>query len=192
MVNPVNCQLVIRVQRFAHCRLNDASGHLELIVAGGDIQWERPVVVTIGHRPQRVAHGPKQGLGEKLRDDMELDQLHQLLVAEAVQSPGLEAREGGIGRDQDGEAVARVLELSGDLAGHVGDLEQPKEVREVTGVLEDLGEAWRACGRLGQGLSDDKEDHKWKYNEAVHVHVLFLPFVWSYITCGFCFASVSC
>lgn len=88
---------------------------------------------------------------------MELDELDFLLVGELVESAGLEARKGVVGRGEEGQLAVGAAELVVDLVAHLGAPEKAEENGELPGFDEDLvdvgggGGARRLCGGCGLG-----------------------------------------
>lgn len=117
MVYLIHRQLAVGVYRVGYRGVRDPGGYVHLSPRGGHVHRERPLAPA-SLSPQRVAGRLELRGGEERGDDVELHQLHFLLVGEGVEGSGFEAEEGGIRRGEDGEALLRVVELRLDLVGH--------------------------------------------------------------------------
>lgn len=97
MLNQVNSNLVIHINRIIHRRIN-VGCNVHLIAGSCDVEGEfsvpeSPAWVLNGI----IANGLELRNGKESGDHVELDQLFFLLIGEGVESASLEAGEGTVG-----------------------------------------------------------------------------------------------
>lgn len=147
--NLVNSEAVIREERPLDRGLGAVCVERHPVAVTGDIKRELPGVVSAGLGHQRVANGLELRHRQQGGDNVELHELHLLLVRHRVQGARLQLRESIVGRGKNGQTVVEVIELGVDLVRDVGAPHQPQQDAEISLLLEDLDDV--VLPGLGRG-----------------------------------------
>ncbi|RDX82579.1 hypothetical protein CR513_36612, partial [Mucuna pruriens] len=97
----INGEMLIRVHDPSDGGVNFSRGDVHTATVTDHVQFRLPVLVP-GESSHGVGEGIEVGGGDKVRENVELNQLQFLAVREAVQEPRFQFREGAVVRRQDG------------------------------------------------------------------------------------------
>lgn len=121
MVDLVNGELGISVNCTCHRGIGDAGGYVDLVARHGDVE-RVGALRAAGLGAYGVAGGLELGGGKQGREDVELHELHLLLVGEGVEGPGFEVGEGAVSGGEEGHALLGAVELHVYLVCYFGVL----------------------------------------------------------------------